>query len=261
MRSIRQPNGAHPVSQRRPLRLSCSFQKETFACEQKETWLKDRTMEENDGFGLLGWGLTEVIDVAIGTQAADDFGPRWRINGLALGADGDFAVVTDADRGLLAPDKGPPRASRGWPQHRALLGKGLEFGLVRGSAQLAMEFMLVGMRQELIQKAVSSIEFADAICSQQGGKAFLPVIVAAFDFAFGLGSGGEAEGDSVEVEGGAKLGEGVWGMGEEEGVVVDVECQGQAVEVKRAGQEVEVSQEGFCVVEAGADIVPGGIIQ
>jgi hypothetical protein len=120
-----------------------------------------------------------------------------------------------------------------------------------------MEFMLVGMREELIQEAVSSIEFADAIGGQQGWKAFLPVIVAAFDFTFGLGSGCKTEGDAVEVQGGAKLGKSVWGMGEEEGVVVDVECQGQAVAVKRAGKEVEVSQKGFCVIEAGADIVVG----
>ncbi len=59
-------------------------------------------MEENKGFGFGIRGVAEVVDVAIWAQAADDGGAWWGINGLALGADGDFAVVADADAGLLA---------------------------------------------------------------------------------------------------------------------------------------------------------------
>ena len=67
-------------------------------------------MEQDDGFGVGVWGMAEVVDVAIGAEAADDVGAGWGVNGVALGADGDFAVVADADAGLLAPDIGPPGA-------------------------------------------------------------------------------------------------------------------------------------------------------
>ena len=59
--------------------------------------------------------------------------------------------------------------------------------------------------------------------------AFLPIVVAAFDFAFGLGRGRVAEGDAVEVQGFAELSKSVGVVGVEEGVEVHVECQWQAV--------------------------------
>lgn len=89
----------------------------------------------------------------------------------------------------------------------------------------------------------------------------MPVVVAALDFTFGLGCWGVAEGDAIKVQRRAQLGEGLRGMGEEEGVVVDIEGQRQAVGLKGVRQKVEVSQEGFGVIEAGADIITGGIIQ
>lgn len=76
--------------------------------------LKDRAMEQDEGFAFGIWGVTEVEDVAIWAQAADDRGSGWSVNGLALGADGHLAVVADADAGLLAPDEGPPGTGRDW---------------------------------------------------------------------------------------------------------------------------------------------------
>ena len=95
---------------------------------------KDWTMEENDRFGLWIWGVAQIIDVAIGAQATDDGGAGWSIQGLALGADGDFAIVADADAGLLAPDKGPPRTIRDGAQDGIFcgLGLGLRWCPVRG---------------------------------------------------------------------------------------------------------------------------------
>ena len=46
--------------------------------------LKDGAMEEDEGFGFEIGHLTEVVDVAIGTQAADDGGAWWSVNGVAL---------------------------------------------------------------------------------------------------------------------------------------------------------------------------------
>jgi len=121
--------------------------------------------------------------------------------------------------------------------------------------------MLVGVGQELVQEVVGAFEFEDVVGGQEGREAFLPVVVAAFDFAFGLRGGGVAQGDAVEVERGPELGVGVGGVGEEEGVVVHVEDQGQAVGLEGAGQEVEVGQEGFTFVEAGTGVVARGVVE
>jgi hypothetical protein len=81
-------------------------------------------MEQDDGFGVFVRSLAEVVNVSIGAEAADDGGAGRSLNGLALGADGDLAVVADADAGLLAPDVGPPRAMGGWPDDGTIFGEG-----------------------------------------------------------------------------------------------------------------------------------------
>ena len=61
-------------------------------------------MEQDDWFGFGIGCVTEVIEVAIWTHAADDLG-AWRgVDGQPLSADWDFAIVTDPDGILLAPD-------------------------------------------------------------------------------------------------------------------------------------------------------------
>ena len=97
--------------------------------------------------------------------------------------------------------------------------------------------MLVDVRQELVEQTVGAFEFQDAVGRQEGRQAFLPVVMTTFDFALGLGGGGEAQGDAVEVERGAQLGERVGVMGVEEGVVVDIEGQRQAVGWKVRGRK------------------------
>ena len=54
--------------------------------------------------------------VAGGMAAEADFGAGWCFDPQALGADGDAAIVADAERGADAPDIRPPRAGRHWPQ-------------------------------------------------------------------------------------------------------------------------------------------------
>ena len=111
-------------------------------------------MEQDDGFGFWIGGVAEVKDVAIRAQAADA-GGAWRsINGLALGAGADFAVVADTDTGPLAPDKRPPRTRRDRTQDGAFFGEGLCSGGVRGGAEFAMDFVLVDVGQELVEQAV-----------------------------------------------------------------------------------------------------------
>lgn len=124
-----------------------------------------------------------------------------------------------------------------------------------------MDFVLVGVGDELVEELIGTGDLDDAVGGEQGDEPFLPVVVAAFDFAFGLGRGGEAEFDAVEVEGRAELGEGVGVAGVEEGVEVHVEGQGQAVGLEGAGQEVEVGEEGFGGIEAGAGVEACGVVE
>jgi hypothetical protein len=189
--------------------LSCSFQNWNFVCGQSWNGSKDGTMEEDDGFGLWIGGLLEVIDVAVRPETTDD-GGTWRGgNDVAVGAGGDFAVVANADAGLLTPDKRPPRTSWGGPQDGAFFGASLGLGHLWGGAEFAVDFVLVGVDQELVEQPVGGFEFEDMIGGEQWRQAFLPVVVAAFDFAFGLRGWGVEEFDAVEVKGLAELGEGI----------------------------------------------------
>jgi len=180
---------------------------------------------------------------------------------MALDTGGDFAVVADADAGLLAPDKGPPRTSRGGTEDGAFFGEGLSFGGLGCGAKFAMDFVLVGVRQEVVEEAVGGFEFEDVIGREQWWQAFLPVIVAAFDFAFGLRGWGIAELDAVEVEGLAELGEGIGIMGVEERVEVHIQGQRKSVAFEDFGEEVQMGQQGFGGIETCADIEACGIIQ
>lgn len=218
-------------------------------------------MEENEGFGLWIWGVLEVIDVTVWAETADDGGTRRGGKGMALGAGGDFAVVADADAGLLTPDKRPPRARRGGPQDGAFFGERLGLGRLGGGAQFAVDFVLVGVDQELVEQPVGAGEFADVVGGQQWREAFLPVVVAALDFAFGLGCGRIAKLDAVEVEGLTELGESIGVVGVKEGVKVHIQGQGQAVGLEDFGEEVQMGQQGFGRIEACPDIEACGVIQ
>ena len=112
--------------------------------------------------------MKEIIDVTIRAEATDDRATGWGCQAVTLGTDGDFAVVTDADPGLLAPDKGPPRTGRDRAQNGMFLGQGLLVSGERGGAQFAVDFMPVGVGEELVQELVGTCEFADLI--EKGSK-------------------------------------------------------------------------------------------
>ena len=154
---------------------------------------------------------------------------------MALGADRDFAVVANPQAGLLTPDVGPPGTRGRGADGGAIFGEGVLVGLERGLAEFAVDFMLIGMRDELVQEVVGPDQFDDLVSGQERDEAFLPVVVAAFDFTFGLRRWGVEEVDAVEVKSLTELGEGVRVVGVEEGVVVDVEGQGQAVDLEDRG--------------------------
>ena len=202
-------------------------------------------MEEDEREGVFGWRRLEEEDVAVREQAVDEAG-AWRgVHGEAEGAEGDFAVVADADGGAEAPDEAPPRAGRRRAELGAVFCEGLRACGVGSRAEFAVDFVGVGVGEELVEEGVGGFEGEDVIGGEQWWEALLPVVVAAFDFAFGLGSGGVAQGDAIEVEGFAELGEGVRSVGEEEGVVVHVEGEREAVGEEDAGEEIEVGEEGL----------------
>ena len=62
-----------------------------------------------------------------------------------MGADGDLAVVADADAGLLAPNVRPPRAVWCGSQDGAFFGEGLLVGGAGCLAEFAVDFVLVGV--------------------------------------------------------------------------------------------------------------------
>lgn len=128
-------------------------------------------------------------------------------------------------------------------------------------AEFAVDFVLVGVRHELVEQLVGPDQFHDVVGGQDGDQAFLPVVMTAFDFTFGLGRWGVAELDAVKVERGPKLGEDVGVVGVEAGVEVHIQGQGQAVGLEDAGKEVEVGQEGFAEVKPCAGVEPGGVVE
>ena len=85
-----------------------------------------------------------------------------------MGADGDFAVVADADAGLLAPDVGPPRALGSGTDDRAVFGEGLLVGGVGCLAESAVDFVLVGVGDELVEQLVGPDQFHDLVSGQEG---------------------------------------------------------------------------------------------
>ena len=145
--------------------------------------------EQQRGFGVLAWRCGEDGISSVGMLAANDFGIGRDSEFEALSAQGDGAVWGDLDRGAQAPDVGPPRTGWDWAEHGAVLSQSLVPGGLGWGAQLAMDFMGVGVGAELFEQEVGAIPLADLVGGQQGRPASLPVIVAAFDFAFGLGVG------------------------------------------------------------------------
>ena len=157
-----------------------------------------RAVEQDDGFGAWIRRVAEVVNVAIWAEAAQDGGAGWGVNGLALGTNRDFAVVADADAGLLAPDVGPPRALGSGTDDRAVFGEGLLVGGVGCLAEFAVDFVLVGVGDELVEQLVGPDQFNDLVSGQEGDQAFLPVVVAA-NPTFTASYGGWLNGDTTSA--------------------------------------------------------------
>ena len=134
-------------------------------------------------------------------------------------------------------------------------------GGVWSGAEFAMDLALVGVGKERLEQGVCGLQSADGIGCEDGREALLPVVVAAFDFAFCLGSGSVAEGDAVKLEGSAELSESVRRVGEKERVIIDVKSQRQTVREKSRGEEIQMSGQRLGAVKTSASIEACGIVE
>ncbi len=195
----------------------------------------------------------EDSDVTVGMMTADDAGVWGSVDVQALIADGDFSVAANAGFGALSKDVGPPRAFWGWSQDGAFLSECLVPGGLGGGGDFAMFFHLVMVFAQGIEQVIGRGQLVNVFGLKEWGQTFLPELVTALDFAFGLGSGSITEGDGIKAQSGGQLGVGLWGVGEEEAVIIDIETEGQTVGLEDAAEEVHVGEESFTWVKTGAE--------
>lgn len=230
-------------------------------CEQRRTGLGGADLEEQlgafPGFGFVG----EEADGAIGLEAVDDPGAGGGGDAQAFVADRHAPIGADLEGCADTPDIGPPRAARGGAQHAAGFAPGGAGGGVGGALEFAMDFMGVAVTAQGRQERVGGGGRGDGFGGEEGGQAALPVLVLALDLALGLGRARVAQGDAVEVERGAELGQGVGALGKEEAVAVHIEFEGQAVFDEGGGQEVQVGQEVFGGIDGGAGADARAVIE
>ena len=174
----------------------------------RSIWLRE--VEKKDGEVAVGGRVEEDGGVAVGVEAAGDGGAAGAFDAEACGADGDAPVGADFGLGAEAPDVGPPGAVRGGAKDGALFLEGQVPGGLRGGAQFAVAFAGVVVEAEFFEQRVGLGQRGDVLGGEEWREAFLPEVMGALDLAFGLGSGGVAQGHAVEMEGFAELGEGVW---------------------------------------------------
>ena len=191
----------------------------------------------------------------------DDFAAWSRLDAEALGADGYTAIGAHFDVGAQAPDKGPPGTVGYRAQHRALFFEREVPGLLGFHFEFPMDFLPVAMEAQRLDMRVGLVEVGNVFAGEVGRQALLPEEVAAFDFSFGLRGWGITEGDAIEMQRPAQLGQRVWGVGEEEAVVIHIEFQRQPPFDEGRRQQIKVGQQVFRLVEFGAGEDARAIIQ
>ena len=159
-----------------------------------------------------------------------------------MGADRDSAVGADFEDRAVTPDKGPPRALGDRAQNGAFLLESEDPSLLGLYFELAVSFVLVAMETQLVDVGIGLVEVGDLFTGKVSGKTILPEEVRSLDFAFGLRGRSVAKGDAVAVKGATQLGESLWGMGEEEGMEIDVDLQRQTVFAEGGREKIEVGE-------------------
>lgn len=191
----------------------------------------------------------------------DQLGGGWRLDPEELGADGHTAIRTDFDGSALAPDERPPGTARDGTQDAAFLPLSTVPGLLGFHLKFAVNLVLVAMPAQVLDMGVGLIDVGDLFTGKVRGQALLPEKVTAFDFALGLWGWSVTEADAIEVQGLAKLGQGVRIMVEEEAVKIDVDFQGQAALDEGGGQEIQIGQEEFPFIDFRAGENAAAVIE
>jgi len=181
-------------------------------------------------------------------KAKHDRSSRWFFNPQPLCADRDAPIGADFEGCPHAPHIIPPRATWRWTQGGALFLPGLVPSPLRGLTQFTMDFMFVTVRPQVIDMGIGDLDFGDFFAGEVGGQASLPVLMGAFDFAFGLGGGGIEETDVIELERPPQLGQGVGIVREKDAVIIDVDLERASVGQESGGQEVEVGEQEFALI-------------
>ena len=194
-------------------------------------------------------------------EAEDDFGPRGVVEAKALVSDRNPSVGADLQRASEAPNIRPPRATRGWADDSTLFLFRQVPGALSGQFKFAVSFVRVAMESQSVDVSVSIFEFGELFAGEIGGKTFLPELVFALDFAFGLRGWSIKEANVVELEGGAQLGESLWVLSEEDAVIIDIELEGASIGQEGGGEEIQVGQEEFAVIEFGTDEEAAAIVE
>jgi len=227
----------------------------------KQEYLFGAIGEEEHGF-LLGIGRRgEHGMMTCGMEAQHDLAAGRSFQAQPLGADGHAAIRADFERGAHAPHIVPPGAAGRGAQGRTLFFPRLIPGSLRGLAQFPMDFVGVVMRPQGVDVPVGDFDFQNLFAGEVGGQPSLPELVFAFDFALGLGRGGIAQADVVELECPAQLRQRVGIVREKDAVVIDVELQRASVGQESGGEEVEVGEQEFALIEFGAGEEAAAIIE
>ena len=194
-------------------------------------------------------------------EAENDGRPPWMSEADALGADGDASIRTDFQRGPQAPNIRPPGASRGGSQDGTFLLFGDVPGLLGREFEFAMRLVGIAMEAQGVDVRVGLLDVGDALAGEISGQAFLPELVFALDLALGLGRWSVTKINVVEGQGRAELGQGIRGLGEEHGVMIDIELEGTAVGQEGGREEIQIGEQKFTIIEFGADEKTAAIVE
>ena len=180
----------------------------------------------NQGHGMPGGGTdgptaSEEVNLVVGVDAASEVERQMEVQEAGVGT------------GL---------------QDGALFFLGLGAGIVRGKTGGAAEGAILAGQLVGEQFPGGGVS-ADLLVGQKRDEAVLQGAKAAFDFAFGLGAGGDQMGDPQRGEGALELRARIAPVGR--GLVAE---QGQAIGVEREGQAVEQKS-----VPEVLEMVPGGV--
>ena len=105
------------------------------------------------------------------------------------------------------------------------------------------------------------MNFRDAFAGEIGWKTLLPELVFPLDLALRLRRWGIKEANVVKAESRAQLGQSIRSLGEEHGVIIDVELEWPSIGQKGGRKEIQVGQKKLSFIEFGSDEKATAIIE